>query len=72
VMAVAVLAARESMVAVGVPAAPRLVLLVLLGAGVYLGSCLWRVPEVTTEIRSAIGRRKHREQPRVAPAEARL
>ena len=72
VMAVAVLAARESMIALGVPPAARLVLLVLLGAGVYLGSCLWRAPEVTGEIRSAIWRRKHREQPRVAPAEARL
>ena len=72
VMGVAVLAARESMVAVGVPAAARLVLLVLLGAGVYLACCLWRVPEVMTEIRSAIGRRKHREQPHVAPVEARL
>jgi hypothetical protein len=72
VMAVVVLAARELMVAVGVPAAPRLVLLVVLGAVVYLGSCLWRAPEVTGEIRSALGRRKHREQPRVLPAEARL
>jgi hypothetical protein len=71
-MAVAVLAAREAMIAVDAPAATRLVALVLLGAGVYLACCLWRVPEVTTEIRSALGRRKQREQPRVAPLEARL
>jgi hypothetical protein len=72
VMAAAVLAARELMVAVDVPAPTRLVLLILLGAGVYLGSCLWRAPEVSDEIRSALGRRTHREQRRVAPAEARL
>jgi O-antigen/teichoic acid export membrane protein len=72
VMAATVFGAREAMVAVGVPAASRLVLLVLLGGAVYVACCLWRVPEVTNELRSALGRGKRTAKPRVATVEARF
>ena len=72
VMAAVVLGARAALVAVGVPAAGRLVLLVLLGAGVYLACCIWRAPEITREVKGAIGRRRDRAKPRVATLEARL
>ena len=58
VMAAAVLATRMALVAVGVPAAGRLFLLVLVGAVVYVAACLWRAPEVKLEIRVAIGLRR--------------
>lgn len=71
-MAVIVLGARAALVAAGVPAAARLVLLALLGAGVYAAACLWRAPEVTLEIKSAIGRRGGDGGPRIEMLEAPL
>jgi len=55
-MAAFLLVARSALVAAGVPAPGRLVLLVAGGATVYVASCLWRAPEVTAEIRVALGR----------------
>jgi PST family polysaccharide transporter len=72
VMAAMVLGARAAMVATGVPPAARLVLLIMLGAVVYVAACLWRAPEVTGEIKSAFGRRGPGAEPRVATLEARI
>jgi O-antigen/teichoic acid export membrane protein len=69
-MGAAVLAARATLVAAGVPTAARLALLIVLGAIVYLACCLWRAPEITRELRDAIGRR--RGSPPVEPAPARV
>ena len=55
-MGVSVLALRASLVGAGVPAAASLALLVVAGAAVYVAACLWRAPEITGEIRSALGR----------------
>jgi O-antigen/teichoic acid export membrane protein len=71
VMAAAMLAARGALVATDLPPLPRLALLVFLGGGVYIAGCIWRAPEVTLEIRSAIGRRK-RKPPRAELLEAGL
>jgi O-antigen/teichoic acid export membrane protein len=69
IMAAVVLAARLALVAAGVPAGPRLALLVVVGGVVYLACCLWRVPEISREIRSTIaGRRKERGRIEAAPA----
>jgi O-antigen/teichoic acid export membrane protein len=72
VMAVLVLGARAALLALGVPAAARLVILIVLGAVVYLAACLWRAPEITGEIRTALGRRRGGAKPRVATIEARF
>jgi O-antigen/teichoic acid export membrane protein len=56
-MGVAVLGARATMVEAGVPPAARLVALAALGVAVYVAGCLWRAPEVTNELRVAIGRK---------------
>jgi O-antigen/teichoic acid export membrane protein len=72
VMAVAVLAAREALVAQNVPASARLAVLVLLGILVYLPCCAWRAKEVTLEIKGVIGRRRRRVELRVEALEARL
>ena len=71
VMAVALLAARSALVEAGVSAAPRLVLLVLIGVAAYVAGFLWRAPETTREITSVIGRRGRRG-PRVEQLEAGL
>jgi O-antigen/teichoic acid export membrane protein len=55
VMGIVVVLTRTALVNVGLPDALRLVLLVLEGAVVYVGACLWRAPEVKREIRVAIG-----------------
>ncbi len=58
-MAVTVFAARELLIVAGVPAAVRLVLLVVLGMAVYVPACAWRASDVTLEIqRVRSGRRK--------------
>jgi O-antigen/teichoic acid export membrane protein len=63
-MALAVLAARAALTASDVPVAGRLVLMILVGAAVYVAGCLWRAPEVMDEIRRALGRgRSGRETP---------
>ena len=66
-MAAALLLLRSALVAVDVPAAARLGILVLAGGVVYVPACLWRAPEVVSEIRVAIGGR-HRRPEAVAAA----
>jgi O-antigen/teichoic acid export membrane protein len=58
VMAVVVLGARTALVETGLPVAVRLVLLVLVGAAVYIAGCRWRAPEVRLEISGALRRRR--------------
>jgi PST family polysaccharide transporter len=70
-MAAAVLAARMALVAVDFPTAARLGVLILLGAVVYLGACLWRAPEITVEVRQATARRR-KPPARIEPAPASL
>src|SRR5687768_14246241 len=53
-MAGFLLLARWALLAAGVPAAGRLAILVVSGGGVYVASCLWRAPEVVSEIRIAV------------------
>jgi O-antigen/teichoic acid export membrane protein len=73
VMAVALLVLRSALIALGVSPAPRLVLLVTLGAAVYIASCAWRAPEITLEIKRAIaGRRAAARAPRIGAVEAGL
>jgi O-antigen/teichoic acid export membrane protein len=51
VMLVAVLACRAGLVAIGLPAAARLPLLVVTGVAVYTGLLFWRARELTDELR---------------------
>jgi O-antigen/teichoic acid export membrane protein len=71
-MGIAVFGARAALVAAGTPAAARLVLLVALGVVVYGAACLWRAPEVRSEIANAVRRRGSRTAARVEPLEAPL
>jgi O-antigen/teichoic acid export membrane protein len=57
-MAAFLLVGRSALVAAGVPSAARLGILVVTGSAVYVVSCLWRAPEVSSEIRRAVGRRR--------------
>ena len=57
-MAVIVFATRQALLAAGVPAAARLVLLILLGVAVYVPLCAWRAPEVVAEVRRVRRRRE--------------
>lgn len=68
-MGVTLVAARAALVAEGVPAAARLVVLVLIGLAVYGAAFLWRAPEVADEIRRAVGRRRAAAPPRVEARE---
>jgi PST family polysaccharide transporter len=63
----ALVVARLGLVEAGAPAWLRLVLLVALGAIVYLPCCLWRAPENTQEVNGALNRRTRRPAPRVEP-----
>jgi O-antigen/teichoic acid export membrane protein len=56
-MGVALLGARTMLLEAGVPPLARLLLLVGLGVCVYVVGCLWRAPEVTSELRAAAGRK---------------
>jgi hypothetical protein len=58
-MGVAVYLARVALVAAGVPAAARLAVLVLLGAGVYGGLLVWRAPELLSEVRGLFRRNNY-------------
>ena len=58
-MGAAVYLARLALVDAGVPAAARLALLVLLGAGVYGGLVMWRAPELVAEIRGLFRRKNY-------------
>jgi O-antigen/teichoic acid export membrane protein len=62
VMALAVLAARHLLLAQDVAASIRLPVEILVGVAVYLPCCLWRVPEVTSDVR------RLRPRPRPTPA----
>jgi O-antigen/teichoic acid export membrane protein len=57
-MAVAVLGARALFIEAGLPTAVQLVLLTAIGVGVYAAACVWRAPDVISEIKSAISRRR--------------
>jgi hypothetical protein len=71
-MAAALLAGRAALVALDVPALVRLVLLIPLGAAVYVAATLWRVRELTDEIRGALARRRQGPAPIVDPLETGL
>jgi O-antigen/teichoic acid export membrane protein len=68
-MGIGVLAARSALTAAGVPPALRLVLLVLLGALLYVGGCLWRAPEMRLEVGNVLRRRPSPAIPSVHAAE---
>jgi O-antigen/teichoic acid export membrane protein len=57
VMAAVLLAVRPALMATGTPTAARLILLIVLGAVAYVAGCLWRAPELTSEIKNAFRRR---------------
>ena len=57
-MAIALIGGREALQAAGLSAPARLVVLLLVGAAVYLGASWWRAPEVTREIAGVIARRR--------------
>jgi O-antigen/teichoic acid export membrane protein len=69
VMGAVVFAARVAMVDADVPPAVRLVLATVLGAVVFAGLCLWRVPELLRDLRSLLGSARVRV-PSAAPAES--
>jgi O-antigen/teichoic acid export membrane protein len=71
-MAAAVLGARAGLVALGVPAGARLVLLVLVGGLVYGAACLWRAPEITHELRTAVSGRRAAAVPAVEAIKGRV
>jgi O-antigen/teichoic acid export membrane protein len=71
-MGVVVLGTRMALVAAGLPALPRLLALMLVGALSYVLGCAWRAPEVTAELRGAIGRFKRKATPVAHPAGASL
>ena len=68
IMAAIMLPARAALNSSDVPTAARLVLLVVLGAVVYVVACLWRAPEVMLEVKGALDRRPGRSR-RPAPLE---
>jgi O-antigen/teichoic acid export membrane protein len=55
-MAIVLFGLRAGLVAQGVPPALRLVVLVGVGALVYLCSCAWRAPEVRAEVEGLLAR----------------
>ena len=71
VLAVAVIAARQTLIAIGMPTAPRLVCLVLVGASAFAGGCLWRAPDLIGEIRAVLRRPRPAVPARIEAAEAR-
>ena len=58
-MGIAVYLARVALVDAGVPAAVRLAVLVLLGAGVYGGLVVWRAPDLFAEARGLFRRKNY-------------
>ena len=71
-MAGALLVARSALVAASVPSVARLAILVVTGSVVYVACCLWRAPEVSSEIRSALGGRRRTTQAVAGPIDAPL
>ena len=59
---------RPQLVDAGVPATLRLLILVAIGAAVYIPLCAWRAPEVVREIRGLLPGRRAREMVRVPQA----
>ena len=57
-MAVAALGVREALIGVGASPAVLLVAVTAFGAAVYAAACIWRVPEVTSEITGVLRRRR--------------
>jgi hypothetical protein len=57
-MAAVLLGCRAAMSPLDLTAASQLVILVLIGSAVYVACCLWRAPEITAELRVALGRRR--------------
>ena len=69
-MAAVVALARVGLVEAGMAAPARLVLLIVLGAVVYVPVVLWRAPEVLEEIKDLLARRRGRTVAPPAVAEA--
>jgi O-antigen/teichoic acid export membrane protein len=65
VMVGALFVARMAMFDAGIPAGTRLMLLIVLGAIVYVPMCAWRSPEVARDMRAVLARAK---RPRIAAA----
>ncbi len=72
VMAAFLLLLRTALVTAHVPAAARLLILVAAGGVVYVAACLWRAPDITSEIRSALGRKRRSVDTLPAAVEAPL
>jgi O-antigen/teichoic acid export membrane protein len=71
-MAVILLVSRSALIALGLPVAVRLGLLVIMGGVVYIAFCFWRVPEVLVEIRGVLARRRGQAAVSATPLEAGL
>ena len=71
-MAGALLVPRSALVAASVPSVARLAILVVTGSVIYVACCLWRAPEVSSEIRSALGGRRRTTQAVPGPVDAPL
>jgi O-antigen/teichoic acid export membrane protein len=69
-MCAAVLLVRVTLVDAGAGELVRLVACVGAGAFVYLGLCLWRVPELTDEVRALLRRRRRSDAAALAPRPA--
>lgn len=67
-MCAVVLLARAALVDAGVPPEARLLICIPLGAVVYAGLCMWRVPELAEEARGLLRRRRAPSVPLVAAA----
>jgi O-antigen/teichoic acid export membrane protein len=67
-MAAAVLLVRLLAIHVGIAAAPRLVISILIGFATYLPLCAWRAPEIVEELRRVRRRRRRPAEPEVVLA----
>ena len=70
-MAIAAITAREVLIGGGASPPMVLVMVTFLGAAVYVPCCLWRAPEVTSEIKRVL-RRRHPKPPPIDLLKARL
>jgi O-antigen/teichoic acid export membrane protein len=69
-MAACLLATRAGLLETTFPQWARLVILVVVGGLAYIAACLWRAPEVASEIRGALQRRRGPSARRVEPRAA--
>jgi len=60
IMAAAVIATRELLLAQDVPAGARLLAAIVVGVAVYVPACAWRCPEVVEEFRRFLPKRRGR------------